>query len=245
MKVAIPIIIFVIIFTVGCTDKEKYPDTSLNDGMENDNGNIERSKNVIDLAKKDILHRFNIPEDEIQIDQIIPVEWTDKSLGYPEENKTYNPETIPGYVILIKARDKFYEYHSDYNKITPPSGPIENIEDKETIDILGIEGPAEYTEDIPIKEITMVKDYKNKSNSAHGVVKLAKDDLASRLNISGDNIEVLGIIPIKWPDTSLGVPVYGMKYARVITPGFMVTLSAENNIYEYHSDYKRVVLADK
>ena len=32
-----------------------------------------------------------------------------------------------------------------------------------------------------------------------------------------------------------------MMYAQVITPGFKIILKAGTKLYEYHSDYKRVV----
>ncbi len=86
---------------------------------------------VTDLSKKDAIKRFNLSEDNIKIVSIIPVEWTDTSIGFPEQGKEigkdYPLETIQGYVIIISANGKLYEYHSDYYRIVPPTGYIENI----------------------------------------------------------------------------------------------------------------------
>ncbi len=73
------------------------------------------------------------------------------------------------------------------------------------------------------------------------VVDIAKTDLAQRLNISVEQIQLVKQEKVDWSDTSLGYPEAGMMYAQVITPGFRIILKAGDKLYEYHSDYKRVV----
>lgn len=77
--------------------------------------------------------------------------------------------------------------------------------------------------------------------SAEPLVELAKQDLAFRLNISESNITVIKVIPVEWPDASLGYPEEGKLYAQVITPGYKIILLANKKEYEYHSDYKRAI----
>jgi hypothetical protein len=72
------------------------------------------------------------------------------------------------------------------------------------------------------------------------VVDIAKNDLAKRLNISIDQVHVVKIENVDWPDSSLGYPEKGMMYAQVITPGFRIILKAGDRLYEYHSDNRRV-----
>ncbi len=73
------------------------------------------------------------------------------------------------------------------------------------------------------------------------IVDIAKKDLAQRLNISTEQVQLIKQEKVDWPDTSLGYPQEGMMYAQVITPGFRITLKAGGKLYEYHSDYKSVV----
>ena len=73
------------------------------------------------------------------------------------------------------------------------------------------------------------------------VVDLAKNDLAERLNIPLSQIQLIKQEKVDWPDTGLGYPEKGKMYAQVITPGFRIVLKAEGRLYEYHSDYERVV----
>jgi hypothetical protein len=72
----------------------------------------------------------------------------------------------------------------------------------------------------------------------------AKSDLAQRLNINSDQIEVRAIESRQWPDASLGCPQPGMMYAQVITPGFQIILSAAGQEYDYRTDLQRAVLCE-
>jgi len=66
-------------------------------------------------------------------------------------------------------------------------------------------------------------------------VTLVKEDLAQRLNIPADEIRVVSVKAVDWPDTSLGCPKPNMFYAEVITPGFEIILEAGGQEYTYHT----------
>lgn len=74
------------------------------------------------------------------------------------------------------------------------------------------------------------------------VVRLAREDLAQRLGLALEAIEVVSVVAMEWSDTSLGCPQPGMMYAQVITPGFLVALEAGGERYEYHTDEGRFVV---
>jgi hypothetical protein len=73
------------------------------------------------------------------------------------------------------------------------------------------------------------------------VVDMAKKDLAEKLNLQVENIQLVKQEAVDWPDSSLGYPEEGMMYSQVITPGFRTILKANGKLYEYHSDYNRIV----
>lgn len=75
---------------------------------------------VVDLAKKDLSVRLNILPEEIILVKEESVEWPDTSLGYPEEGMMYAQVITPGFKIILKAQDKLYEYHSDYERVAGP-----------------------------------------------------------------------------------------------------------------------------
>ena len=78
------------------------------------------------------------------------------------------------------------------------------------------------------------------------LVELAKADLANRTGIDREQITVVSVRAVDWPDASLGCPEPGMFYAQVITPGYRIVLSHDGDRYEYHTDRSnRVVLCQQ
>jgi hypothetical protein len=67
------------------------------------------------------------------------------------------------------------------------------------------------------------------------LIEKAKDDLAQRLSISVDQINGIDVKSVIWSNSSLGCPQPGMAYAEVLTPGYLILLSANNQNYEYHA----------
>ena len=67
----------------------------------------------------------------------------------------------------------------------------------------------------------------------------AKEDLADRLSIPIDQIEVLEARSVVWPDASLGCPQPDMRYKQVQVDGVLIRLQANGQVYEYHSGGSR------
>jgi hypothetical protein len=63
----------------------------------------------------------------------------------------------------------------------------------------------------------------------------AKEDLAERLSIPIDQIEVLEATSVVWPDASLGCPQPDMRYKQVQVDGALIRLQGKGQVYEYHS----------
>jgi hypothetical protein len=78
------------------------------------------------------------------------------------------------------------------------------------------------------------------------VVQAAKKDLARRLNVRQESIELAGAIEdVTWPDTSLGCPEPGMMYAQVLTPGYRFKLQSGGKPYDYHTGKGVVKLCER
>ena len=68
-------------------------------------------------------------------------------------------------------------------------------------------------------------------------------DLATRADVTSDEIQVISAEPVVWPNGGLGCPAEGMAYAEVQVEGMLVTLEANGQSYTYHTDgAKRYVL---
>lgn len=65
-------------------------------------------------------------------------------------------------------------------------------------------------------------------------IEQARQDLAARLALAADAIEVVEAKAVVWPDGSLGCPQPDMVYPQVLQDGFLVVLRANGQLYEYH-----------
>ena len=75
-------------------------------------------------------------------------------------------------------------------------------------------------------------------------ISAAKSALAINLHIDADTIQFVKIQPVQWPDSCLGVPSPGIMCAFHVVDGYRITLSANNQTYEVHTnlDGSQVVL---
>jgi hypothetical protein len=67
------------------------------------------------------------------------------------------------------------------------------------------------------------------------VVARARKDLAKKLDVEPDAIELIAASEIVWSDESLGCPVPGKTYPRRARAGFLIRLRFDERIYRYHA----------
>lgn len=63
-------------------------------------------------------------------------------------------------------------------------------------------------------------------------------DLSGRLGIDVSEVEWVSTEEVDWRDSSLGCPEPGVGYLTVMTPGYQITLQAQGQLYDYHTDLK-------
>jgi hypothetical protein len=71
---------------------------------------------------------------------------------------------------------------------------------------------------------------------AQPAIDAAVRDLTARVNVASSDVHVEQAEAREWSDASLGCPQPGQLYAQVITPGYLIVLSAGGQRYEYHAD---------
>ena len=69
-----------------------------------------------------------------------------------------------------------------------------------------------------------------------GAALSARQNLATRLGLSVEEIRILQVQPQEWPDACLGLATEDQLCAQVITPGYQVFLDVNNTRYEYRTD---------
>jgi len=90
----------------------------------------------------------------------------------------------------------------------------------------------------PIEEETMPSKPETPGPSVpseNRLVTQAKEDLAERLAIAVDQIQLVEFRAVVWPDASLGCPKPGMAYIQVPQDGALIILAVGEKRYEYHS----------
>jgi len=60
--------------------------------------------------------------------------------------------------------------------------------------------------------------------------------LAAALGLSVDQIKLVSIEAVDWPDACLGIAQPGIVCAQVVMPGFIIVLEAQGRQYEYHTN---------
>jgi len=71
------------------------------------------------------------------------------------------------------------------------------------------------------------------------LVVAAREDLADRLGIPVEQIELITLEAVTWPDGSLGCPEPGVEYIQVQREGTLIRLRVGTRIYQYHSGGSR------
>jgi len=71
------------------------------------------SQAVVKLASQDLSQRLSLAEVEIRVVSVEPRDWPDTSLGCPQPGMVYLQVITPGYLVILEAGGRRYEYHTD------------------------------------------------------------------------------------------------------------------------------------
>ena len=66
-------------------------------------------------------------------------------------------------------------------------------------------------------------------------VSIARQDLARRLGVDTDEIEIETVRQVHWRSGAAGCPEPGMSYTMALVPGVLIMLRADEEIYRYHA----------
>lgn len=198
-----------------CEESGGVTEKAMSEKQASDREVEPQATELVDQSKRDLSERLNVATDNITLQTVEAVEWSDSSLGCPKPGMNYLMVITPGYLIKLEAGGETYEYHADQEQAIYCENP---------------KPPA------------------NKGGKAETQAKLveaAQTDLAQRLGVTSDEIQMVKVEPVMWPDGSLGCPEPGMMYTQAIVPGYRITLSAGGQEYDYHADQKTAFLCEQ
>lgn len=177
------------------------------------NGSFREGEDSLDreditaLVMEDLSLRYEVEINEIEVLSREEVLWPNPGLGCPEPGISYDQVITPGYLLRLGIQDEVFEYHADERG---------NF-------VLCVGGqPA-----VPVEG--------EGSGMQDNLVKAAKADLAERLGIEQEEIEVVSVEEVTWRDGSIGCPEPGMAYTQALVNGTRILLEAEGQTYHYHS----------
>jgi hypothetical protein len=173
---------------------------------------------LFQLVVEDLAQQVSAPIDQIELVSIEAVDWPDAGLGCPDPATLYAPAVTPGFNMTIRVNGRLYEYHTDASQnfvlCEPKTGQLEPIPEDE-INLGGLQPGAVE------------------------ILNQATADLAERLGVSVDDIQVAQVEAVVWPDGSLGCPEPGSMYTQALEDGMIIRLSVDSQIYQYHSGISR------
>ena len=159
-------------------------------------------------AREDLARRTGLRLEAIRLVSVESIKWPDASLGCPQPDQMYAQVITPGFRAVLKAAGQVYTYHADRRDrlILCKEEPISS----------GSTSPD------PVEP------------GLEGLANRAREDLARRLSIPVEQIEVLESKSVVWPDGGLGCPEPEMAYTQVPVEGVLIRLRAEGRVYSYH-----------
>jgi hypothetical protein len=163
---------------------------------------------ILEEITADLIKQTGAARPDIQVVRAEAVVWNDGSLGCPKPGEVYIQILMNGYWIVVQVEGVEYDYR------VSDSGHFKLCE--------GESMP-------PVTSPDMSDETQNP------LIIQAKQDLAERLGIATDQIELLSYEEVVWPDSSLGCPQPGMAYAQVTQEGLLIRLGVGREMYFYHS----------
>jgi len=187
-----------------------------------------------DLGRLLALYTDEYIRSEVFADEPVPIVPGSSGAGTPEPGSS--PVGVDRTPVILEARMLPDGRAAALVTIVEPGAPVDvvwfaEVSDRWLIDAVRPAAtpaatPVETTEPSPVSDELL--------NSPPVQAVLA--DAASRLGTAPDQVTIVTIEPVEWPDTSLGCPQPGEFYAQVITPGYRIIIESEGQRLEYHTD---------
>jgi hypothetical protein len=165
---------------------------------------------AVRIAKEALARDLAIDVRRIALARVEPAEWRDGSLGCPKPGMSYTQMLMAGHRVLLRIGSASYEMHVSGERAVRCDSSRPKSKEIDT------EAAA----------------------ASVRVARLARSDLAARLNAETQEVSIEGIRRVRWPDANLGCP--GTAGGDPVA-GFIIELRRGDDLHTYHADYERVI----
>lgn len=135
--------------------------------------------------------------------------WPDSCLGVAKPEEMCLTVITPGYRVVFQSNGQLYEVHTDQD-----GSSVRMAGAPQALPEGGSKGSA----------------------NQDAAVKAAKEMLAQQIGVKADQIQVVEVEAVAWPNGCMGVQMPGRMCTQMIVPGFRVVLEANGTQYEFHTD---------
>jgi hypothetical protein len=170
--------------------------------------------------------QLGLSVDQISVVSSEAVTWNDGCLGVVRMGVMCIQGQVPGFRIVLQANGKTYEYHTNQDGSalvdatgTPP-GATQEPAGTPTTEPAG--SPTAEPTHIPV-DIPPVQ-------------RAAIEAAIQALGLPAEQVKLVSIEPVDWPDGCLGVVHMGMMCIKGPVPGFRIVLQANDKQYEFHTN---------
>ncbi len=167
--------------------------------------------------------QVGVPAAQITVVSLETVTWNDGCLGVVRMGVMCAQMVTPGYRIVLRANGRQYEYHTNHDgsvlvdatgQPTPPPAATPAAEPTGTPST----EPTHIPVDIPPEQ------------------RAAVAAAIQALGLPADQVKLVSIEAVDWPDGCLGVRQIGMMCVKGPVPGFRIVLEANGKQYEFHTN---------
>jgi len=189
---------------------------------------------LVRAAQQRLAAHLKVGTNAIALQSANQQDWPDGALGCPKQGVAYPQVVTPGFLLVFTdaAQVQSYAVHTGMD-----AAQMVLCANNQPVDL----GSAAVQE-----TPGMVNDANALDDDGRRALELAQAALARDLGIQPSEVSFVQGGPMEWNDSSLGCPKPDQAYLQVITPGYLLTLQAHGQTYEYHTDLgKRAVRCEQ
>jgi hypothetical protein len=172
---------------------------------------------MIDLTMADLVDRAGVNPKDIRLLSLDAFTWQDSTFGCLARDDVGSTDSrvTPGYRLVYGMGQRVYVYHTDrragFFVCDDPAW-------------LALEGDP-----IPLDPIEA------------SMVEFSARDAGRTLGVAEEDVQLVSLITVDWPDSSVGCPRPNADYADEVTPGYRMVFRAGADTLIYHTSIRQAV----